>query len=255
MFRRQLLLIGILLLSGIWCFGQRNKINTYNVLTINTTYGAFLPLGDVSNRFGGGFGVGGGLDLITEKKNLIFGLKGNNLFGNIVKEDVLAGIRDSDGFILGGIGAGEVGYANVVLRMRGFYAGGHVGKLFPTSKKNKRAGIRFTLGLGLLQHKVRIQDESGSADQVMGELFKGYDQLSNGLALEQFIGYQQLDRKTGINFFAGFEFTEAFTKSRRSFNFVTQTRDTASRFDILVGFRVGWSITFYIGEKAEDIRY
>lgn len=236
-------------------FAQRNTNNNYTVLTLNFTYGAHLPAGDLSNRFGPNFSVGGGLDLITEKQNLIFGLKGNNLFGNTVKEDVLSNLRDSDGFILGSVGAGQATYAEVFLRERGFYAGGHFGKLFPLSKKNKRAGIRLTLGAGLLQHKVRIQDETGSADQLAGDLIKGYDQLTNGLAFEQFIGYQQLNRKTGINFFAGFELTEAFTKSRRAVNFNTQSRDNSSRFDVLLGFRVGWSFTFYVGERGEDIRY
>ena len=240
---------------SILSFSQRNSINTYNVITLNATYGVHLPGGDLSNRFGNNFSIGGGLDFMGEQKNWIFGIKGNNLFGNTVKEDVLASLRDSDGFILGSVGAGQATYAEVFLRERGFYAGGHIGRLFALSNKNKRAGIRVTLGAGLLQHKVRIQDETGTADQLKGELIKGYDQLSNGLAFEQFIGYQQLNRKTGVNFFAGFELTEAFTKNRRSINFATQRRDTASRFDVLIGFRVGWSFSFYVGERAEDIRY
>ena len=245
----------VLLLWSTSTFSQRNNLNVYNVLTLNFTYGAHLPAGDLSQRFGGNFSIGGGLDLITEKKNLIFGLKGNNLFGTNVKEDVLAPLRDINGGILGSIGAGRGTYAEVFLRERGLYVGGHVGKLFPLSDKNKRAGIRFTLGAGLLQHKVRIQDESGAAEQLKGELIKGYDQLANGLALEQFIGYQQLNRKTGVNFFAGIELTEAITKSRRAANFVTRSVDDKSRLDVLLGVRVGWVFTFYVGERGEDIRY
>lgn len=242
-------------LWSTFSFCQRNAINTYNVITLHAIYGFHIPGGDLSNRFGNNFSLGGGLDFITEKKNLIFGLKGNNLFGNMVKEDVLFSLRDSDGFILGSVGAGQATYAEVFLRERGFYAGGHVGKLFALSNKNKRAGIRLTFGAGLLQHKVRIQDETGSADQLKGKFIEGYDQLSNGLAFEQFIGYQQLNRKTGINFFAGIELTEAFTKNRRSINFAIQSKDSNSRFDVLLGFRVGWSFSFYVGERAEDIRY
>lgn len=248
-------LLSTLLLGCITLTAQRNTINTYNVVLLNVSYGAHFPGGDLSNRFGNNFSIGGGLDLLTEKQNWIFGLKGNNLFGNTVKEDVLASIRDSDGFILGSVGAGQGSYADVFLRERGFYIGGHFGKLLSLSTKNKRSGIRLTLGAGILQHKVRIQDETGTADQVRGDLVKGYDQLSNGLAFEQFIGYQQLNRKTGLNFFAGFELTQAFTKNRRSFNFATQMQDTAKRFDVLLGFRVGWSLTFYVGERARDIKY
>jgi len=255
----QLLQKGIFLyfffLGILSCAAQRNAINTYNVITLNVNYGFHNPAGDLSNRFGTNFSVGGGLDLITEKKNLIFGLKGNNIFGNSVKEDVVASLRDRDGFIIGSIGAGEATYAQVFLRERGFYLGGHFGKLIPLSKKNKRAGLRLTFGVGLLQHKVSIQDENNNADQLQGDLIKGYDQLTNGLAFEQFIGYQQLNRKTGINFFAGFELTEGFTRNRRSINFATQSPDLVNRFDVLLGFRVGWSLTFYVGERAADIRY
>jgi hypothetical protein len=252
--KKSYLLIGLIFLVSS-TYAQKNIKNTYNVITLSATYGFHLPVADLNSRFGNNFSIGGNLEFITEKKNLIFGLKGNNLFGNQVKEDVLASLRDKNGFILGSIGAGEANYAEVYLRERGFYAGAHIGKLIPFSKTNKRAGLRITLGGGLLQHKVRIQDETGGADQLKGDLIKGYDQLSNGLAFEQFIGYQQLNRKTGINFFAGFEFTEAFTKNRRSVNFATKSQDTQSRFDVLVGFRVGWTFTFYVGERAEDIQY
>ena len=58
-------------------YAQRNSINTYNVLTINTTYGVHFSGGDLSNRFGNNFSLGGGLDFITEKKNLISREKSN----------------------------------------------------------------------------------------------------------------------------------------------------------------------------------
>ncbi|MEM1121823.1 MAG: hypothetical protein AAGJ18_15335 [Bacteroidota bacterium] len=225
-----------------------------SVLTLNFSYGLHLPAGDLKDRFGNNFSLGGGLDFFT-KKNFIVGIKGNNLFGSTVKEDVLASLRDKDGFIIGGIGAGQAGYSDVLLRQRGLYLGGHVGKLIPISSNETKSGIRLTLGAGLLQHKVRIQDESGTADQLKGELIKGYDQLTNGLALEQFVGYQQMNRKTGVNFFAGFELTEAFTQNRRSINFTTQQRDSTKRLDVLVGVRVGWSFTFYTGRDAEEIQY
>ncbi|MEM6317527.1 MAG: hypothetical protein AAF960_07640 [Bacteroidota bacterium] len=225
-----------------------------SVLTLNFSYGLHLPAGDLKDRFGNNFSLGGGLDFFT-KKNFIVGIKGNNLFGSTVKEDVLASLRDKDGFIIGGVGAGQAGYADVFLRQRGLYVGGHIGKLFLIKSNKTKSGIRLTMGAGLLQHKVRIQDESGTADQLKGELIKGYDQLTNGSALEQFIGYQQMNRKTGVNFFVGFELTEAFTQNRRSINFATQRRDTTKRLDILVGVRVGWSFTFYVGENADKLRY
>lgn len=243
------------IMYATFSFAQSKSKNTYSALLLNASYGFQTPSADLATRFGSNFSIGGGIDYLTERKNWLIGIKGSNIFGKNVKEDVLASLRDRDGFIIGNSDAGAGSYALVVLRERGFHIGGHVGKLFTLSKKNPRSGIRATLGVGLLQHKIRIQDESGVAQAIANEYIKGYDQLSNGLALEQFIGYQHLSIDRGFNFFAGFEFIEGFTQSRRNFNFVTQSRDTAKRIDVLIGFRVGWTISFYIGEKGEDLIY
>jgi len=248
------IILFFLLLTVFDCFAQTSK-NSYTALLIQLSYGGHLSAGDLADRFGNNFSIGGGIDLLTEKGNWILGIKAQNLFSKNVKEDVLADIRDRDGFIIGNREAGMGAYALIVLRERGLYAGGHIGKLFALSKNNPRSGLRATLGIGLLQHKVRIQDESGGVNQIVGDYIKGYDQLSNGLALEQFIGYQHIGKNRGFNFFAGFEFIQAFTKNRRNFNFVTRTIDTNQRFDALLGFRLGWTIPVYIGEKGEDLIY
>jgi len=215
------IILFFLLLTVFDCFAQTSK-NSYTALLIQLSYGGHLSAGDLADRFGNNFSIGGGIDLLTEKGNWILGIKAQNLFSKNVKEDVLADIRDRDGFIIGNREAGMGAYALIVLRERGLYAGGHIGKLFALSKNNPRSGLRATLGIGLLQHKVRIQDESGGV---------------------------------GFNFFAGFEFIQAFTKNRRNFNFVTRTIDTNQRFDALLGFRLGWTIPVYIGEKGEDLIY
>lgn len=255
MSRTFILLFLIFLCSPICSIAQSSPNNAYNAILFNVSYGFHLPNADLSDRFGSNFSIGGSIEYLTEKGNWMLGIKGNNLFGQNVKEDVLASIRSSDGFLIGNSGAGAGRFALVVLRERGFYVGGLIGKLFSLSKKNKRAGIRATIGAGLLQHKVRIQDESGTAQQIAGDYKKGYDQLSNGLALEQFIGYQYLSTNRGTNFFAGFEFTQAFTQNRRNRNFATRTTDNTKRIDVLTGFRIGWTIPIYVGEKGEDLFY
>ncbi len=255
MSRTFILLFFILLCHSIYCTAQSSQNNAYSAILFNTSYGFHIPAADLSDRFGSNFSIGGSIEYLTEKGNWMLGIKGNNLFSQNVKEDVLATIRTSEGFLIGNSGAATGKFALVVLRERGFYAGGLVGKLFALSKKNKRSGIRATVGAGLLQHKIRIQDESGTAQQIAGDYKKGYDQLSNGLALEQFIGYQYLSINRGANFFAGFEFTQAFTKNRRNSNFATRTKDNTKRIDVLTGFRIGWTIPIYVGEKGEDLFY
>lgn len=224
--------------------------NESGVLLATLYYGVFTPGGDLADRFGRNFDIGIGSEYILPKSNIIFGASGSIIFGTEVKEDVLANIRNSDGVILG-----QGGIADVTLRQRGHQIRGYVGKLFGIMPNNKRSGIRVTVGGGFLRHKIRIQDNGSNATQLAGDYSKGYDRLSNGLSIHQTIGYQLLSKNRLINIYAGFEFTQAFTKNRRSFNWDTMSRDDSSRVDLLSGFSVGWSLPFYIGEDEETIFY
>ena len=229
--------------------GARNK---GNALIPKISFAAQLPGGHLEERFGQSLSFGLGLEYITNKNNWIIGLDFNYLFGTDVKEDVLANLRTPDGNIIGN----DRSFADVVLRERGFYTGLSLGKLFLLSQKEKRSGIRFSLGAGLLQHKIRVQnDPTKGVPQLEGDYQKGYDRLTNGLALNQYIGYQMLSNDGRINFTAGFEFTQGFTKNRRNFNFDTQMFDDTDRKDYLYAFRVTWMIPFYFGKGTEDIYY
>ena len=110
-------------------------------------------------------------------------------------------------------------------------------------------------GGGFVQHKIRIQDNGNSAPQIAPPYTAGYDRLTNGLALTQFVGYQIVSRDKTINFFLGLDFTEGFTRNRRGFNFDTRQADTQKRLDILYGARVGGSIPLFTNQNADDIEY
>jgi hypothetical protein len=228
-------------------------LNRGNVLMLHITYGFHNPGADLEERFGGHFSVGGGLDWMTERGNWIFGTVFNYHFGNEVKENPLSGLFNDEGFLIGN----DRQYADIQLRMRGFYAGAHVGKLISLGFKNPRSGIRVTAGAGLLQHKIRIQkDPVRRVPQVSGAYEEGYDRLTNGLAFTEFIGYQLMSSNRRINFIAGFEFTQGLTMNRRELNFDTQMKDTQERLDLNFGFRIGWTLPFYMGKTAsEEIYY
>jgi len=229
---------------------EDERSNEGEVLLLNFQFGFHAPGGDLAGRFGGNSSVGGGLDFMTQK-NLLLGFQANLHFGNKVDEDVLTTLRNNEGLIFGD----ESGIANVQLRERGLYLGGHAGKIFRLSK-NSRSGIRVTSGIGFFQHKIRIQnDPVVFVSQLSSNYKKGYDRLTNGVAFTEFIGYHILSKNRLVNFVAGFEFTQAFTASRRSFNFDTRTKEKGSRLDLLTGIRIGWSLPFYIGENPDEIQY
>lgn len=242
-----LLLVGMA--TSAQDFGARNK---GNAALIHLSFSGHAPGADLASRFGGTAAFGSGLDFITDNSNWIAGLDFNFFFGNRVKEDVLASLRTPEGAIIGNTRS----YADVQLRLRGFYAGGHLGRVISLGGPNPRSGIRLTLGAGLLQHKVRIQDDPQSiVPQLVGEYKKGYDRLSNGLAFNEFIGYQILSLNGRINFYAGLEFTQAMTMSRRDFNFDTRAKDETERLDLLYGFKIGWILPIYFGKSAGEIYY
>lgn len=230
---------------------QESAANEGPGLLFGISYAYQVPGGDLADRFGSNFNLGGGLDFITNESNWILGLHGQFLFGSEVKNDVLAALRTPEGFIYGN----NKSVADIQLRERGFYAGLRAGKLISLSADNPRAGLRLTLSGGLLQHKIRIQEDPVSrVPQVEGDYKKGYDRLTNGFALQQFIGYQLLGREGRINFYGGLEFTQAFTENRRAVNFDTSQAETGERLDLLFGIRVGWVLPFYF-RKADEIFY
>ena len=96
-----------------------------------------------------------------------------------------------------------------------------------------------------MQHKIKIETVGNTVPFLNKEYRKGYDHLSNGLALHQFIGYQYMGNKKTINFFAGFDFFEGFTQNRRDFNFDEMKKDEMKRKDILLGIKAGWILPLY----------
>ncbi len=229
----------------------QNKGNSGNLLTVNLNFGYQSSSGDMANRFGTTNGLGGGLDYISTK-NWILGVNANWFFGDEIKEDVLANLRNENGALIGNNG----NIASILLRMRGLAGTAYFGKLIPFSKTNKRSGFRITIGGGFLQHRIRIQDDPETpVASLKKEYKKGYDRLTNGFALNQFVGYQYFAKNRRINFYLGVESTQGFTKNVRGFNFDTKSYDTESRLDILYGLRLGWVLPFYLNKSTEEVWY
>ena len=106
------------------------------------------------------------------------------MLGESVKENVISSLQLDNNAFLGNDG----GYADVFLRMQGAYVGLYLNKIIISSKKNPNAGLNLGLGVGLLQHNIRINVESKNAPQFSNDYAKGYDRRTLGPALKQNIG-------------------------------------------------------------------
>lgn len=242
----------LLLFALMIAVASGNAQNSTGALAVSLTYAGQLSGGDMAEDFTNNLNFGGGLHYMT-KNNWIFGLDINTMFGANLKKDVLANMRTEEGEIING----DQTFAIVFLEGRGFYSGALGGKLINVSKKYPNSGIRLTAGVGVLQHKIRIQDRTGGLTQLQGDYLKGYDRLTNGLAFSEFIGYQHVSNNGYINLIAGFELIQGFTKNRRSWDYLEMRRLDEPRLDLLNGFRVGWVLTLggKSGYDADEIFY
>ena len=117
-----------------------------------------------------------------------------------------------------------------------------MGKVFPLLGPNDNSGLSLQCGVGLLQHNIRLETRQNEVPALEGEYLKGYDRLSNGFTLHQLIGYQFYGNNRLVNFFIGIEGFQAFTQSRRDFNFDLMAKDETKRSDSLYGVKVKWSL-------------
>lgn len=217
----------------------RDSVFSFSIASI--TGGYSLPGGDLADRFGGNFSIGGNY-FRKHRSNWLFGVQGDFLFGDRVKErDFLYSLSNSQGQIITQNGT----YGNILLYERGWRVEARIGKILPVIGPNKNCGLVVMGGVGFLQHKIRIESQGDNIPSLEGNYVKGYDRLSNGLSISEFIGYFNFGNRRRINFFVGLEATQAFTKSRRDFDFDTRMRDDQERNDLLFGIRAGWIIPLY----------
>jgi hypothetical protein len=237
---RKLIIIAFSLFVGK-LFSQAPVGDTaLNIPMVSVHFSGQLPYGDMAKRFGENAAVGGSF-IFKHRRTWTLGMDGAYFWGKKVRENVLVNMKNADGFVIDNEGFP----ADLRITERGFNAYVTIGKVFPKLGHNPNSGLIINLGFGYLQHKIKLYDGQQKIAAIKGDLKKGYDRLSGGPAMEQYIGYLYLSDNRLINFEVGFEFHEAITKSYRGFNYDTQMPDTQTRMDYLIGLRLGWVLPLY----------
>lgn len=216
-----------------------------SVLMPGIGMGMNVPGGILSRRYGPSMHVCGALSYLT-KSDWIFQGDWLFLFGDQVKEDVLAPYRNSTGVIPGD----DEQIADIFLRQRGIWAGAGVGRLFPFSSTS-RSGLKTVLQAGVFQHYIRFTDERNSVAQVRAGRYVGYDRLTRGFSLKQTLAYQHLSNDKRLNFDIALEGVQAWTSEVRAINFDTGLPTISSRLDWMAGIRITWYLPFYFAPDQE----
>jgi len=240
-----------LILLLFWCTESYSQaVNRVNLLEFK--YGYHLPAGDLRERFGANNDIGLSIQSVSLKNKVFFGLEGLYLFGNAVKEDVLVQLRTYDGTVIGIDGRP----GDINLKERGYYIGLNAGKIFSTTKhKSKLTGIRTQLGAGLLQHKIRVQDNSKNVVALEKKYLEGYDRLTNGPAMHFGLGYQYQSPTNNFHFHIMGDLYGARTASRRDLDFPTGQYLDQKRTEILAGFSVAYIVSISRAKKPDNIYY
>jgi hypothetical protein len=215
------------------------------------SYGVDLPAGDLADKYGLNLRFGASTSYYFANSNISIGISGDYLLGQKVKNDPVSNLRTSDGYVVSTGGLQN----SLKMSQRGLVFGAYLSKIFPLKPDKIRTGIRLDIGCYYLGHWTHFNDEFGVVPQLVGEYKKGYDKMSGGFALKEFIGYQYLDQKSRISFIAGFEFFQAQTKNLRYHNYDTATNDISKNFDMLFGVKAGWILPIYIEKNPQEIYY
>jgi hypothetical protein len=227
------------------------KFEPNQAFMIAPTYTAQFPYGDMRDRFG--FNNLFGVQLAYKSKtNWVISLEGNFLYGSKVK----------DGYILNGIAttSGQfINKDNDLTNLRLQEIGGSIkliaGKVVPFSRKYPDAGLLFLTGVGFLQHKIGINVRENSLPQLDKVYRKGYDRMTNGPVISQFIGGIFMARRKFISAYAGVQFDLGFTQNRRPYDFYAMGKLNEKRLDMFLGIKVGWVIPVFIQASEKEFYY
>jgi hypothetical protein len=251
--KRVFLLFITSLLFSVSSFAQDDLFGTAKtparkgfILGVNGSFD--VPAADMAKRFGLSYRLGGAVHYKTTS-NWMFGAKADFILGNKMRDDsLMINVKDAAGNVLNSNGE-RLGIGTF---QRGYMIGLQAGYIWNISKSNGDNGILFQTSAGFMQHRINIFEQNNSVVQVRGEYEKGYDRLTNGIFVEQYVGYNYLAKDGLINFHIGLDLAGGFTQGRRDYLFDVMRPDNKQRLDILFGIRGGWYIPIF-KRKSEEI--
>jgi hypothetical protein len=230
---------------------KKKQFDPSNAVLLVPNYTAQFPFGHMADRFG--FNSLFGMQVAYKvKKNWIISVEGAFLFGTKVRENyVLDNISTSTGQFINQ----SNGLVRVTPQEQGFNTKLTIGKIIPFSEKYPDAGLLLMTGIGFLEHKIVMNVKEKDLPQLSKTYRKGYDRMSNGPVISQFVGGIFLERKKFISVYGGLQFDVGFTQGRRNFDFYSQAPLKDKRIDFFLGIKIGWVIPIFTHASDKEFFY
>lgn len=118
-------------------------------------------------------------------------------------------------------------------------------KLLKATSYNYNTGWVAGAGIGFMRHRIKFAYPGTTVPQLEDPYVKGYDRLTYGTMLSQYIGYRLYSNRNLFNYSIGFEVVQGLTKNRRSWNYDLMGPDNSRRLDMYYGLKFTFIIPAY----------
>ena len=252
---KRLILIILTILPVVAAAQKDIKTEKISTWMFQATYAYQFPGRDTKVLYKNNHSIGGSV-IFKSASNWLFSINGDYISGNkvnISREDLFGEILDNNGEIITGDGI----YGSYALFERGAHFEARVGKVFPVLSPNPNCGFYVQGGLGYLFNRLRCEFGSYASPPpaLAGDYLYGYDRMRGGFAWSAEFGYLFLSNTRLLNFSLGVEFTQAFTKSLREWDFNMMGSDNKTYIDQYVGIKAAIYIPTYRRKPADYYYY
>ncbi|MDR1459340.1 MAG: hypothetical protein LBI60_03925 [Bacteroidales bacterium] len=221
---------------------RTDSAGLFVMLNPNFTYN--IVMADLSKDYGNNLAIGMDIGLKTKSNwSIDFGFKYH--FGGKVRQHLVDSAfkyLTVDGYFISSNG---VATTEIEVEFRGVSFHLQAGKIIPVTKRYRNSGIWIKAGIGVTQHQMHIKNPEEKVPHLAKDYKKGYDKLTIGFSLYQFIGYAHINRRNLFCMYGGVEFMENFAKRQREYDYSMMKKDNSKRFESMVGFKIGWIIPLY----------
>ncbi len=248
--------LAVLVVAGRPARSQQSIADSTLLLTmLQVSYGAYLPQGDLGQRFGFSNLIGAEIGPKFKSNWYLIG-GGHFLFGDVVRENQLFVQTAFNLTITDPVTGQSSTYSGWLdrdgldfvptLNLRGFTASIRAGKIIEGLRfrgLNPNCGPFIEAGVQAIQHRIAISSPD-NAPYLYGDYRKGYDRLTRGVGALFSVGYRVFSNSRYINGFIALDYQHHWTRGLR-YNFDQRRYDDRLRDDILLGLRIGWCFPIY----------